>query len=155
MTKLSTCIWVTDGAEAAAQFYVALLPGSEITRRHRTSPDAPAILVEFTLAGRPFSTLQGMQGGVPGMAVSIVVETDDQTETDRLWTAHLKAGGSEVACGWLTDRYGVAWQIIPRGVDTLLFGGDAAANARVFAAMESMKKLDIAALRRARNGETK
>ena len=85
--------------------------------------------------------------------MSIEMITGDQAETDQLWHAHLEAGGSPLACGWLTDRYGIAWQIIPKQMPGLLFGGTPDENARTFAAMERMTKIDIAALERAKTGE--
>jgi predicted 3-demethylubiquinone-9 3-methyltransferase (glyoxalase superfamily) len=147
------CLWIEGDIEEAARFYTGLFPNSQIGTVQRPAPEAPAIFLHFTLNGRPFSLLANAQPGPRGMGMSIEMITEDQAETDHLWQAHLDAGGSPLACGWLTDRYGIAWQIIPQQVPGLLFGGSPEENARAFAAMEGMTKIDIAALERAKAGE--
>ena len=147
------CLWIEGDIEEAARFYTGLVPNSEIGMVQRPAPGAPAIFLHFTLNGRQFSLLANARPGPRGMGMSIEVITEDQAETDHLWHAHLNAGGSPLACGWLTDRYGIAWQIIPKQLPGLLFGGTPDENARTFAAMERMTKIDIAALERAKTGE--
>jgi len=110
------------------------------------------ILVNFTLGGQSF---QALNGGTPanyGTAASISVECADQAEVDRLWTALTADGGSEIMCGWLRDKWGVPWQIVPEALPRLLADPDPNVSARVFAAMSKMIKLDIAALERAAAG---
>lgn len=154
MTAVSTCLWLGERGEEAVNLYVALVPGSAITAVHRPAPGAPAVLMTFHLAGAPFSALCAPGGPAPGHAASIVVQTEDQAGTDALWDAHLAAGSVPVACGWITDRFGVSWQVFPRTTVDLLFGGDPAANARAFAAMQAQVRIDTAAIAAAvRGGE--
>ena len=158
MSKVGTCLWFDTGAEEAARLYVSLVPGSRIDHVQRAPADWPggkagdAILVAFTLGGQSF---QGLNGGSPaeyGFAASISVACADQGEVDRLWSALTADGGSEIMCGWLRDRWGVPWQIVPEALPRLLADPDPALSARVFAAMQQMVKLDIAALERAAAG---
>ncbi len=158
MSKVSTCLWFAKEAETAARFYVSLLPGSALTYIERAPAPWPGgepgdvILVAFTLGGQNF---QGLNGGAPanyGTAASISVQCDDQAEVDRLWAALTADGGSEIMCGWLRDRWGVPWQIVPAILPALLADPDRARAARVFDAMMKMIKLDIAALERAAAG---
>jgi predicted 3-demethylubiquinone-9 3-methyltransferase (glyoxalase superfamily) len=158
MSKVSTCLWFGNDAEAAVHFYVSLVPGSSLTHILRSPGVWPAgvagdvILVAFTLGGHSF---QALNGGAPadyGMAASISVECADQAEVDRLWTALTADGGSEIMCGWLRDKWGVPWQIVPEVLPRLLADPDAAVAGRVFAAMGAMVKLDIAGLERAAAG---
>ena len=153
MAKVSTCLWFGKDAEAAVRFYVSLIPGSEITHTMRSPGDWPGgtagevILLSFTLAGQRY---QALNGGTPadyGTAASISVECPDQAEVDRLWAALTADGGAEIQCGWLRDRWGIPWQIVPEALPRLL--ADPAAAPRVFAAMTRMVKLDIATLERA------
>jgi predicted 3-demethylubiquinone-9 3-methyltransferase (glyoxalase superfamily) len=155
MSKVSTCLWFANEAEAAARRYVSLVPGSGIEHVLRSPGDWPGgktgevIMVSFTLGGQRF---QGLNGGSPanyGTAASISVECADQAEVDRLWTALTADGGSAIMCGWLRDKWGVPWQIVPAMLPRLLADPDPAVAARVFAAMTGMIKLDIAALERA------
>lgn len=152
MAKVSTCLWFADAAEAAARFYVSLVPGSSLGPILRAPGPWPggapgaAILVAFTLGGQSF---QALNGGVPaqyGTAASIAVSCADQADVDRLWDALTAEGGAEIQCGWLRDRWGVPWQIVPEALPRLLADPDPAVAARVFAAMQTMVKLDVAAL---------
>jgi predicted 3-demethylubiquinone-9 3-methyltransferase (glyoxalase superfamily) len=158
MSKVSTCLWYGKDAEAAVRFYVSLVPGSSLEHILRSPGTWPAgkagdvIMVTFTLGGQSF---QALNGGAPanyGSAASISVECADQTEVDRLWMALTADGGSEIMCGWLRDKWGVPWQIVPVALPRLLADPDPNASARVFAAMTKMIKLDIAALERAAAG---
>jgi predicted 3-demethylubiquinone-9 3-methyltransferase (glyoxalase superfamily) len=145
---VSTCLWFEKDAEAAAHFYCSLLPGSDITRvfRQGADADAPAFLVEFTLNGQQYQAMNGGPHYRLSPAASIVVMVDTQTELDRLWSALLSDGGQESRCGWLTDRYGLSWQILPRALHDLMSGPGAGA---VLLALRGMIKLDIAALQAA------
>ena len=109
-------------------------------------------MVTFTLGGQSFQALNGGAPASYGTAVSISVECADQAEVDRLWTALIADGGSEIMCGWLRDKWGVPWQIVPEALPRLLTDTDPAVSGRVFAAMTKMVKLDIAALERAAAG---
>ena len=149
MSDIKPCLWFHADAEEAARFYVSVFPGSRIAHVMRGAPDAPAIAVDFVLDGQPFLALNGRREGGFTDAHSFVVPCDTQAEIDRYWAA-LTEGGEESQCGWLRDRYGVSWQIVPRAMGALLGGPDAAAAGRAMQAMLGMRKLDIAALERAR-----
>lgn len=151
--KVSTCLWFDGVAEEAARFYVDLVPGSEIGEVMRPTPDSPAVVVDFTLAGAPYQALNAGKGPRFTDAASIAVVTDDQAETDRLWDALTGEGGKPGRCGWLKDRYGLSWQIVPKALAELLRGADPAAAARVSQAMLGMGKIDVAALEAAHRGE--
>ena len=158
MSKVSTCLWFGKDVEEAARFYVALVPGSEIQYVQRSPGPWPGgeigdvILVAFSLDGQNY---QALNGGTPadyGTAASISVACADQAEVDRLWAALTANGGSEIACGWIRDRWGVPWQIVPEMLPRLLADPDPAVSGRVFLAMQGMVKLDVAALERAAAG---
>jgi len=152
MSAVRTCLWFEEGGEAAAEFYVSLIPGSAITSVMRPDPSGPALMVEFHLAGTPYQILSGGPQYKLSPAASIVVITEDQPETDRLWSALTADGGAPSRCGWLTDRFGVSWQIVPAGMGAFLGGPDAAGRARATEAMLAMDKIDLAALETAYNG---
>jgi len=155
MSKVSTCLWFGKDGEAAARFYVSLVPGSSLDAVMHSPDDWPGgqkgevILVSFTLGGQRFQALNGGSPADYGTAASISVECADQAELDRLWNALTADGGTEIMCGWLRDRWGVPWQIFPAILPRLLADPDPAVASRVFAAMTSMVKLDVAALERA------
>ena len=151
--KLRTCLWFDNKGEEAAQFYVSLLPDSHIEKVYRPDPDAPALVVEFTLAGAPYMVLNGGPYYKLNPAASISVLTKDQEETDQLWEALTADGGSPSQCGWLTDKFGLSWQIIPEALPRLVGSDDKAAAQRAHNAMMKMGKIDIAALESAFNGE--
>jgi predicted 3-demethylubiquinone-9 3-methyltransferase (glyoxalase superfamily)/GNAT superfamily N-acetyltransferase len=150
--KVATCLWYDDAAEEAARFYVSLLPDSRITSVARREPDGPALVVEFTLAGAPYQALNGGPVYTHSEAASISVSTRDQEETDRLWEALTADGGCESRCGWLKDRFGVSWQIVPAPAMRLLGGPDRAAAERAWQAVLGMGKIDIAAVEAAHRG---
>lgn len=158
MSKVSTCLWFGKDVEAAVRFYVSLLPGSSLENMLRSPGAWPGgetgdvIMVAFTLGGQRFQALNGGAPAQYGTAASISVECADQAEVDRLWTALTADGGSEIMCGWLRDRWGVPWQIVPEVLPRLLADPDPAVSGRVFAAMQQMVKLDIATLQRAAAG---
>jgi predicted 3-demethylubiquinone-9 3-methyltransferase (glyoxalase superfamily) len=144
--KVRTCFWFARGGIDAARFYVGLLPDSRIEAVHdHGQPDDPMV-VEFSLAGAPMMILTAGPMFELSPAASISVLTDDQAETDRLWSALLADGGRESMCGWLTDRFGVSWQILPNVLPSLLDHPDAAGAARARSAMMQMRKIDVAAL---------
>ncbi len=145
-SKVRTCLWFDGRGEEAAEFYVTLLPESRIEDIVRPEPAGPALVVEFTLAGAPYMVLNGGPQFRHTPAASISVLTKDQAETDRLWEALLEGGGSAGHCAWLTDRFGVSWQIVPEAVPRLLGADDKAAAMRARDAMMTMGKIDIAAL---------
>ena len=158
MPKVSTCLWFENDAEAAVRLYVSLVPGSSLGSIQRSPANWPGgkagdvILVTFTLGGQSFQALNGGTAADYGNAASISVQCADQAEVDRLWAALTADGGSEIMCGWLRDRWGVPWQIVPGMLPRLLADSDPAVAGRVFAAMTGMIKLDIAALERAAAG---
>jgi predicted 3-demethylubiquinone-9 3-methyltransferase (glyoxalase superfamily) len=155
--KNTVCLWYDKDAEAAARFYVETFPDSAMGAIHRAPADYPSgragdvLTVAFTVAGIPCIGLNGGPAFRPDEAFSFQIATDDQAETDRLWNAIVGNGGRESACGWCKDRWGVSWQITPRVLtDALATGGEEAV--RVFAAMMTMGKIDVAAIEAARRG---
>jgi predicted 3-demethylubiquinone-9 3-methyltransferase (glyoxalase superfamily) len=158
MSEVSTCLWFEKDAEAAVRFYVSLVPGSSIETILRSPGAWPGgnagdvIMVTFTLGGQRFQALNGGHPASYGTAASISVQCPDQAEVDRLWAALTADGGAEIMCGWLRDRWGVPWQIVPEMLPRLLADPEPAVAARVFTAMGEMIKLDIAALERAAAG---
>ena len=152
-SKTRTCLWFESGGEEAARFYVTLLPDSRIESIYRMQPDQPALVVDFTLAGAPYQILNGGPEVAQSAAVSISVVTEDQAETDRLWDGLTANGGQEGRCAWLTDRWGVSWQIVPRALIDSLMSEDRAAAERVFQAMLTMNKVDIAGIEAAFRGD--
>ena len=146
-TKVRTCLWFERDGHRAAARYVSLLPDSRLeTEEVDLTADAAPLVVEFILAGTPYMILTGGPYQRLTPAASISVSTEDQEETDRLWTALLADGGVESRCGWLVDRWGLSWQIVPKVLPRLLSSPDREAAGRAFAAMMTMVKLDVAAL---------
>lgn len=144
--KVATCLWFDDQGLEAAQLYTGLIPDSRITSTFQPQAEGPPLLVEFTLAGTPYQALNGGPHFSHSEAASIAVTTDDQQETDRLWNALISDGGSESQCGWLKDRFGVSWQIVPHRLMEMLTDPDREAATRAQEAMLKMHKLDIATL---------
>jgi len=158
MSKISPCLWFVSEAEEAASFYVSLLPDSRIEKVLCNTIDSPGgkagtvLVVDFTLAGQRFMALNGGMKKEYTHAVSFKIDCADQAEVDRLWDALLANGGEAEQCGWLKDRYGVSWQIVPTVLPELLGGPDAAGAQRAMQAMLQMVKLNIAALKKAYDG---
>ncbi len=157
MPKNTICLWFDDDAEAAARFYAATFPDSQVTAVHRAPADFPSgragdvLTVDFTVAGIACMGLNGGPEFPQSEAFSFQIATDDQEETDRYWDAIVGNGGQESACGWCKDRWGVSWQITPRALtDALASGGDEAR--RAFEAMLTMQRIDVAAIEAARRG---
>ncbi len=152
MPTITPFLWYDDQAEPAARYYTSLFEDSRVDSVARM-PDGSALVVEFTLLGQPYRAMNGGPGHPHTDAVSFQVDVDTQDELDRVWDALLAHGGEPVACGWLRDRWGLSWQVTPSMMGELMTGsGDPEANARVFAAMQQMVKLDIPALRAAAAG---
>lgn len=157
MSKNTVCLWYNNTAEEAARFYASVFPNSAVTGVHRAPSDYPGgkagdvLTVTFTVLGLPCLGLNGGDIFPHTEAFSFQVSTEDQTETDRYWTALVDNGGQESACGWCKDRWGVNWQITPRVLtEAMAAGGERAA--RAFAAMMTMRKIDVAAIDAALNG---
>lgn len=151
--KVRTCFWFQAGGVKAAEFYVSLLPDSRIEAVFEHGNAQDPMVVEFTLAGAPMMILTGGPMYKLSPAASISVLTKDQAETDRLWAALLEGGGQESMCGWLEDRFGVAWQIVPEMLPMRINAADRAAGQRAQAAMMTMRKIDIAGIEAAFAGE--
>jgi predicted 3-demethylubiquinone-9 3-methyltransferase (glyoxalase superfamily) len=151
IAKVRTCLWFDGTAEKAAQFYVSLISGSQIESAFRPA-NGPALSVEFTLAGTPYQALNGGAHYTFTEAASISVRTEDQEETDRLWHALTADGGKESRCGWLKDKFGLSWQIVPARLPELLMDKDAAKSKRAMEAMLQMSRIDIARLESAAAG---
>ncbi len=148
--SISTCLWYESQAEEAATLYCSLFPDARITARlpQQGDPEGRAFIVEFTLMGQAYTAMNGGPHYTLTPAASIMVMVDTQVEVDRLWDALLD-GGQASRCGWLTDRYGLSWQIVPRALPQLL---QTDPSGRVMQAMMGMVKLDIAALEAAARG---
>jgi 2-polyprenyl-6-hydroxyphenyl methylase/3-demethylubiquinone-9 3-methyltransferase len=157
-SKNTICLWYDGTAADAARFYAETFPGSAVGAIHRAPGDYPsgkqgdALTVEFTVIGIPCIGLNGGPGVTQNEAFSFQIATDDQAETDRLWSAIVRNGGQESQCGWCKDKWGVSWQITPRALIAALSDPDPAAAKRAFEAMMPMKKIDIAAIEAARRG---
>lgn len=153
MQTIGTCLWFDDQAEAAAAFYTSVFKDARIlhTARYPEGSPRPAgtvMTVQFELNGQTFTALNGGPQYAFTPAVSMVVNCETQEEIDHLWEK-LSAGGREVACGWLSDQFGLSWQIVPNALFRMMKDSDQAASQRAFTAMLRMKKLDIAGLEQA------
>ena len=152
IAKNTACLWYDGSAQEAADFYARTFPDTTVDAVHRAPGDYPdgkqgdVLTVEFTLMGIPCIGLNGGPAFKPDEAFSFQVATEDQAETDRYWNAIVGNGGSESACGWCKDKWGLSWQITPRALTEAFTGTDRAAARRAFAAMMGMRKIDVAAI---------
>jgi predicted 3-demethylubiquinone-9 3-methyltransferase (glyoxalase superfamily) len=147
--NIRTCLWFRDGrGREAADFYCSLIPGSNVESCFLIDNGelGTSWLINFSLGGVPYQILDAGPYFTLNEAVSISVETEDQAETDRLWTALTAHGGEESMCGWLKDRFGVSWQVFPRRLTELTLSPDRSISAKAMAAMMQQKKIDIDAI---------
>jgi len=164
MKRITPCLWFEAEAEVAARFYTSILPNAKITQIERYpdnvadaagQPRGMVMAVLFELNGQEFMALNGKPKQTPFTeSISMMAYCNDQAEMDRVWDALCGpgSGGQEIQCGWLKDRFGVAWQVVPSEWATMLAGCDAAGKARYMGALMQMTKLDLAALRAAARG---
>ena len=158
-SKLTTCLWFDKGeARKAAEFYASVFPDTSVGSGHHASSDFPGgtegeeLTVDFTMLGQSFVGLNGGPNFKPNEAVSFMVVTEDQADTDRYWNAIVGNGGQESECGWCKDKWGLSWQITPRALTDAWTDPDRAAAKRAFDAMMKMRKIDVAAIEAARRG---
>ncbi len=158
--KITTVLWFDGNAREAAEFYARTFPDSKVGSTLVSPIDTPSdpageeLLVEFTVCGQSFAGLNGGPNFTPNEAVSFMILTDDQAETDRYWNAIVEHGGEESKCGWCKDKWGFSWQITPRTLIAANTSPDKAAAKRSMEAMMTMRKIDIAAIEAAVQGET-
>ncbi|TAA07943.1 VOC family protein [Pseudoxanthomonas winnipegensis] len=156
--KNTLCLWYDGTALEAAQFYAQTFPDSQVGAVRRAPSDFPSgkagdvLVVEFTVCGVPCIGLNGGPAFKHSEAFSFQIATDDQAETDRLWDAIVGNGGQESACGWCRDKWGLSWQITPRTLTEGMADPDPAVARRVFEAMMTMGKIDVATIDAARRG---
>ena len=156
--KIFPHLWYAKEAEEAARFYASIFPGSSVDRVTTLASETPSgppgsvKVVDFTLFGQRFQAMTAGPHHDFNDAISLVVECEDQQELDRYWNAIVEGGGTPQACGWIIDRFGVRWQIVPRILEDLMTGNDRARAQRAGDAMLQMVKLDIAALEQAARG---
>lgn len=159
MQKITLNLWFTDEAEEAAKFYTSVFKDSKITSVSHYGPAGPlpegtVLVAEFELNGQRFTALNGGDQGFRfNEALSLMVHCDSQEEVDYYWEKLTADGGEEGVCGWLKDKYGLSWQVIPTGMDEMLTDPDPEKSQRAMQAMLQMKKIDLAAMERAYNGK--
>lgn len=158
MSKIKPCLWFNGQAEEAANFYVTLVPDSRVNNVARSPAETPSgpegmvLTVDFTLAGQDFQGLNGGPDFTFNEAISFSIDCTDQAEVDRLWESLTANGGEPGPCGWLKDRWGVSWQIVPRRLGELLADPDPDRARKAMEAMLRMGKIDIAGLEAAADG---
>jgi len=159
MTRITPCLWYDGNAEEAANLYASIFPDSSVDAVNRSPADYPngkagdVLTVDFTVLGMKFLGLNGGPMFKFDEAVSFIVHTKDQAETDLYWDAIVASGGTPSACGWINDRFGLRWQITPQRLLDMMTSTDRAAAKRAMDAMMDMVKIDIATLERAFSGE--
>jgi len=153
MPRITPCLWFDGNAEEAASFYTSVFPNSRIDKVVRSAADNPStqegevLTVEYTLDGSPFIGLNGGPDFTFSEAISFDIDCKDQAEVDRYWDALIQGGGEHSVCGWLKDRFGVSWQVVPRQLNEMLESPDRAAAKRAMEAMLKMTKLDVEQLK--------
>ena len=158
MSNIAPCLWFDGQAEQAAALYTSLFPHSRIDRVNRSAGETPSgpegmvLTVDFTLDGEPFIALNGGSDFQFNEAISFSIDCEDQAEVDRYWDALIANGGEPSVCGWLKDRFGVSWQVVPKVLPEYLRSDDREAAKRALDAMLNMTKLDVATLREAYEG---
>jgi predicted 3-demethylubiquinone-9 3-methyltransferase (glyoxalase superfamily) len=158
MSKITPCLWFDGQAEEAAAFYSSIFPDSRIDQVNRAPGDTPSgpegsvLSVDFTIAGEPFMALNGGPEFTFNEAISFSIDCEDQAEVDRYWDVLIADGGEPSYCGWLKDRFGVSWQVVPKILPELLNGQDRERAKRALDAMLKMRKLDVAKIREAAEG---
>jgi predicted 3-demethylubiquinone-9 3-methyltransferase (glyoxalase superfamily) len=156
--KITPCLWFEGNAEEAVRFYMSVFPGSSVQKTHRALTDTPGnkegdvLFIEFTLAGQSYQALNGGPHDKFNDAISLSVDCADQAEVDRYWAALTGDGGKPVACGWLKDRFGVSWQVVPVELIALLNDADPGRAQRATQAMLQMRRIDVAEIKRAADG---
>jgi predicted 3-demethylubiquinone-9 3-methyltransferase (glyoxalase superfamily) len=158
MKKVRPFLWFDDQAEEAANFYVSVFPNSRITNVHRygeggPGPTGKVMTMNFELDGEPFTALNGGPHFKFTEAVSFMIDCADQAEVDHYWD-RLCEGGQPSRCGWLKDRFGLSWQVVPRALPELISGADRAGAGRAMAAMMKMSKIEVDKLQAAYDGQT-
>jgi predicted 3-demethylubiquinone-9 3-methyltransferase (glyoxalase superfamily) len=158
MQKITPCLWFDGQGEEAAKFYVSIFPDSRIVDVMRWGeggmrPKGTVLTVDFELQGQSFMALNGGPEYKFNPAISMSIDCKNQEEVDRYWSRLLEGGGAEVQCGWLTDKFGVSWQVVPSVLPKYLKDPDTAKADRVMAAMMKMVKLDVAAIQKAYDGK--
>ncbi|MGF6570982.1 putative 3-demethylubiquinone-9 3-methyltransferase (glyoxalase superfamily) [Paraburkholderia sp. GAS333] len=158
MQKIAPCLWFNGNAEEAAEFYMSVFSASRIvTTMHYPEagpgPKGKVLAITFEIEGQEFMALNGGPQFTFTPAISLFVHCASQEEVDRYWTKLTEGGGSPWQCGWLKDRFGISWQIVPDSLGDMLRDPDDAKASRVMAAMMKMVKLDLAQLERAYRGE--
>jgi predicted 3-demethylubiquinone-9 3-methyltransferase (glyoxalase superfamily) len=160
MSKIDPCLWFDGQAEEAANFYTSLFPDSRIKSVDRSPADTPSgpegsvLAVNFTIAGQDFLGLNGGPDFTFNEAVSFQIHCDDQAEVDRYWESLTANGGAPGPCGWLKDRFGLSWQVVPRRLTELLVAPDRDGARRAMEAMLKMSKIDVAEIEAAYEGKT-
>ena len=159
MQKIVTSLWFEDQAEDAANFYVSLFPNSRVVNVVRYGDAGPGeagkvMVVDWVLDGQEFNGINGGPEFKFSEATSLIVNTESQEETNRLWNALIADGGEESMCGWLKDRFGFSWQIVPTRLTELLTDPDPARAERAMKSMLQMRKIEIAEIERAADAET-
>lgn len=152
--RITPCLWFNFNAEEAVAFYLGVFPNSRIIHTSRYGPESPehegkVLMIEFELDGQPFQALNGGPMYRFNEAISLSVDCADQAEVDRVWAALTADGGKPVQCGWLTDKFGVSWQVVPRVWWDIMHSSDKAGVQRAFTALFGMQKMDVAALEKA------
>lgn len=157
MSKISPCLWFDGDAEAAAKLYTTIFPDSRILSVDRAPADTPSgpkdmvLTVNFSIAGQTFIALNGGPDFKFNESISLSIDCDDQAQVDRYWDALIAGGGEPSVCGWLKDRFGVSWQVIPRQLPEMLQSQDREAAGRAMEAMLKMTKIEVKDLEKAFN----